>query len=89
MELTIAKLHKKEKKTANKRQYFKEYYQRNIDKFKQYAQQKIKFYCPVCDISVYNMPIHFKSKKHKAHFDKSEPIEMKELNVEGINLENL
>ena len=89
MELSIAKLHKKEQKTANKKQYFKEYYQNNKDKFRQYAQQKMKFYCPVCDTSVYNMPVHFESKAHQARFQKSLPIEMKELNVEGINLENL
>jgi len=90
MEVLIGYKDKKENKTANKRQYFREYYQKNKDKYKQYAQQqKMKFYCPVCDTSVYNMPVHFESKAHKARFQKSLPIEMKELNVEGINLENL
>ena len=63
MELTTAV--KEEEKPANKRQYLKN----NKDKCQQCAKHKMKFYCPVCEISVYNMPLHLKAKRHKDNFN--------------------
>ena len=72
-------------KTANKKEYFKQYYINNKNRYKTYAEQnKMKFYCPLCDVSVYHMSIHFKSQKHKAKFPKSDPIDIHSVNVEGI-----
>ena len=75
-----------ENKTANKKAYFQEYYQKNKDKYKKYAEQnKMKFHCPVCDVSVYYMTTHLKTKKHQSHIQKSEPNDIK--NNINLNIE--
>lgn len=69
-------------KTANRKEYYKNYYQNHKDKYVR-KQPKLKSYCPLCDCELYieSMPYHLNSKKHQSKFRKSAPI-LIDLNVE-------